>query len=249
MARSGGRERVRPRQHAGALRRVPGGRQGVHLREAAGGRGGETRACRNRTRVPRRAPPVTEVLVPVNASTRCAILLHAPNAVQVGEAPISRGGGIGVRYVGTGCIVVNRNVTTRNACADLGFVLPPVDPVRAPALDPLLAARLAAITPDRVLWDIDGDGRTDVSCPGTAPGPADDAQPRPWRPRAVLVARDSDESGVFGARSRASTTLAAAPTARAASARPSRSCAAPRSTPPQSEVGPASPRAPSDASA
>jgi hypothetical protein len=158
----------------------------------------ETARCRSVAGVPATAPAPKSVKAPVDVTTRCAILLRAPDAVQVAEAPVSRGGGTAVRYVGTGCIVVNPVVTTSGICADLGFVVTPIDPTTATGLEPDLQAQLEPVTPVRVLWDVNGDGRTDATCPGSAPVLRTMLDRGNWRPRAVIVVADSATTGIFG---------------------------------------------------
>jgi hypothetical protein len=127
-------------------------------------------------------------------STRCALLVLNPQAISVGP--------YGVQYTGpvkyrNGSSTVTRECLPPN-CPDLGFKVQPVDPTNArTVLDADLLARIAPVIPERVLWDIDGDNRTDVECPGTAPVMRSMLDKGSWNPRAVIVAKDSAATGIY----------------------------------------------------
>jgi hypothetical protein len=142
----------------------------------------ETSACRGRSGIATTAPSPGSLKFPVSDKTRCAILLHDATRVAVG--------GFGVQY-NTGTCLLGK-------CPSLGFELAPIDPSRPPALDLELAARLAPVTPLRVLWDLNGDGHTDAECPGSAPVLRTMLLPGEWSVRAVIVSADSEPTGLYG---------------------------------------------------
>ena len=131
-------------------------------------------------------PPMTKEL-------RCRILTHMPeNRIRITHQGVFyRGGGAGIpsSYCAVNSFLIK--------CRDLNIQIAPVDPKKPPGADSEAIARLAPVTPERILWDLNRDGRTDASCPGTAPVLRTIYQGSGWKPRAVIVNIDSAETGRF----------------------------------------------------
>ena len=76
-------------------------------------------------------------------------------------------------------------------CAPQPVPMPPVSTaLQPPGIDP-------GIVPERVLWDVNNDGRLDASCPGTAPVLRSIYRPGVYTVRAVLILPGSVESGLY----------------------------------------------------
>ena len=124
-------------------------------------------------------------------AARCAALVqpgHRVNTYAEGVEYIDKCRGVRSAFIG-GPVITE--------CLDLGFALPPVDPGKPPPLDLADQARLAAVTPVQTLWDVDDDGLTDVTCPGSAPVMRTMLNRGNWNPRAIIVYPDSATTGVF----------------------------------------------------
>jgi hypothetical protein len=166
----------------------------------------ETERCRAAESTPKRAPIPDAVdfpdpLLPLAApnrlgSDRCGLLVHAPELIAIGP--------FGVHYIGPAKYVNSR--TKKNEvrpcgefgkCPDLGFRVPPVDPTKTSLLDADLLQAIEPVVPERVLWDVDNDGRTDVECPGSSPVLRTMLDKGKWEPRAVIVSKTSAATGVY----------------------------------------------------
>jgi hypothetical protein len=148
----------------------------------------ETERCKG-TRLPPAGPRLVDFrAIDAPSDLRCWILVKDPRNVVISPT--------GVRWAGSYCF--NNGPVGDFDCADLGFRLTPVDPSRPPAISAALQARLDAVTPETVLWDLDNDGDTDATCPGATPILRTIFSQGSWTPRAVIVAKDSAETGVFG---------------------------------------------------
>ena len=146
----------------------------------------ETKACAGRSDIPNVAPVLSTSDFPVSDVVRCEVLLHELEHVET-----TTFGVLYHRATYFGCGLAGN-------CGNLGFALASVDPATAPSIDPVLAERLRGMTPERVLWDIDGDHRTDAWCPGTAPVLRTILNPGHWAPHAVIVAPDSVTTDIYG---------------------------------------------------
>ncbi len=165
----------------------------------------ETDRCRGQSGVPADVPvpnasDFPDPLLPGSGSgrlgvIRCAFLLHNRGAVDIGPYGVQYRGAVKYRIGNTAAI---RECATPGNCPDLGFKVQPVDPTNVRTLlDQELLTRLAPVIPERVLWDVDGDDRTDVECPGEAPVMRTLLAKGSWKPRAVIVTRDSAATGVY----------------------------------------------------
>jgi hypothetical protein len=116
-----------------------------------------------------------------NEQVRCLILVYEPQRVQ----SLVDGG---VRYVNGNCSPVQQGFIQLNPCPSLDIQVAPIDPLRPPAQDAELLAKLAPVSPKVILWDLDGNGTTDAACPGSAPVLRTIVQwNRNWHPRAVIL--------------------------------------------------------------
>ncbi len=84
-----------------------------------------------------------------------------------------------------------------DTCPDLGLALQPSMPTEAPALTAELTTRIENSTPLRLLWDIDGNGTTDISCPGSAPVLRSNLVRGYYDVNVVIVERSSETTGLF----------------------------------------------------
>src|SRR5205823_366629 len=104
-------------------------------------------------------------------------------------------GSYGVQFTGFDDKPCKRGSGT---CPSLRFFIPPVDPAKPGTLTQAQLDSLQAATPEKILWDLDRDGKTDVTCPATAPVMRTMLSKGVYFARAVIVAKDSATSGVFG---------------------------------------------------
>ena len=127
---------------------------------------------------------------PLSIEVRCAILVKDPTGYNISYN--------GVQWTrGQFCTVGAEQGS--GACPDMGFVIPPIDPSsRAATLDPALEARLKATEPEKVLWDLDGNGRTDLVCPGSAPVARTLYKPGRTKVNAIITFADSATTGRYG---------------------------------------------------
>ena len=123
---------------------------------------------------------------PLSAEVRCAILLKDPTGYEVSYT--------GVKWK-RGQFCQPNTTDTGTGCNDMGFVVPPIDPTSTATVDPALQARLDAATPTRVVWDIDGDQKTDIVCPGTAPVVRGLFDPGKYQARAIIIYADTATTG------------------------------------------------------
>jgi hypothetical protein len=70
-------------------------------------------------------------------------------------------------------------------------------PIPLRGADPTGQTATQDVVPQRVLWDLDGNGSTDLSCPGTAPIARTIYRAAWYKVRAVVVLPDSEETGYF----------------------------------------------------
>jgi hypothetical protein len=132
------------------------------------------------------------VLTIPDEQTRCRILVYEKDRVQ----PVFDGG---VRFRNDHCTAVPDAVSPDfPLCPSLDIQVAPIDPLRPPAQDAELLARIADKTPSKILWDLDGNGTTDAVCPGDAPVLRTILGfDRNWHPRAVILDQ-SDQPAHFG---------------------------------------------------
>jgi hypothetical protein len=162
----------------------------------------QTTACQSMKDVPATVPALKASDFPVKAAMRCAILLHDPTGVDVGQ--------YGVQYThvaGAKAARVRAHAAQQaakpcapgsGACPDLGFRVDPIDPSNAGTLDPDLQAQLDPVTPVTVLWDFNNDGRTDAECPPGAPVVRTMLDKGKWPVSATIVAKNSAATGIYG---------------------------------------------------
>ena len=157
----------------------------------------ETDKCRDRKDIPAKAPVFTGKDFPLSEAQRCAVLVRDPNAVDIG--------GYGVQYrlfaAGKSARAAQEAICSRPGqgnCPDMGFAIDPVDPNKPGTLTDAELNTLEAATPERILWDLDKDGRTDVDCPATAPVMRTLPDKGTYDVRAVIVTKDSAVTNVFG---------------------------------------------------
>ena len=62
----------------------------------------------------------------------------------------------------------------------------------------MVAAQLKPLTPERVLWDLNSDGRTDIGCPGNGPVLRAVLAPGVYRVSGIIVYADSATTGRYG---------------------------------------------------
>ncbi|HEV3229356.1 MAG TPA: LamG-like jellyroll fold domain-containing protein, partial [Solirubrobacteraceae bacterium] len=142
-------------------------------------------------------PPDNQVNTtrPIRGVDRCRVLLHAPNSVWY----LPTGG---VRYNVGGCRKIDEQMDLGTAsasdftCPSLGIEVPSIDPSQPPQL-PADVKALESVTPKEILWDLNGDGRVDAICPGTAPVLRTIYNPGTWNPRAVIITDASAQTGRF----------------------------------------------------
>ncbi len=144
----------------------------------------ERNACKLRTDLPA-VPDLWKIHLPVDAAMRCAILVRKRPQVKIDAE--------GVRYAPP-C----ENSAYRCRPRPLGFEIPSIDPKQTGPLSLELQARVAPMTPEKVLWDVDNDGDTDATCPATAPVLRTILRPGVWEPHAVIVTHRSAATGIFG---------------------------------------------------
>jgi FG-GAP-like repeat len=156
----------------------------------------ETEKCRGRRDLPAKAPVLTRKDFPLTEAPRCAVLVRAPNLVDVG--------GFGVQYL---AYAAGKGRAAQEApcqrpgtgtCPDMGFAIDPVDPEKPGTLTEAELNILEGATPERVLWDLDKDGITDVDCPASAPVMRTLPEKGEYDVRAVIVTKDSAVTNVFG---------------------------------------------------
>lgn len=82
-------------------------------------------------------------------------------------------------------------------CPDLGYFFPPVDPNNPGTLSFDQQARLDPVTPVRVLWDYNWDGKLDADCSADSPVVRTMLDKKQWIVRAVIVTRASAATGVY----------------------------------------------------
>ena len=125
------------------------------------------------------------------------MLVRDPGAVDIGS--------FGVQYLlfkaGKGARSAQDAPCSRvggGDCPDMGFAIDPVDPAKPGSLTEAELATLEGATPERILWDLDRDGRTDVDCPATAPVMRTMLGSGKWDVHAVIVTKDSSVTNIFG---------------------------------------------------
>lgn len=149
-----------------------------------------TEECRKRDDIPNAPFPLSKKGYLMTTKVRCQMLLHSPEQINTTE--------FGARFRTGKCTVVPTFATAAiPACRNLNFKVKPIDPKNSPKADAELAKRLDPVTPDRILWDLNRDGRTDASCPGTAPVLRTILNKGKWNPTAVIVDKSSAETGKF----------------------------------------------------
>ncbi len=72
-----------------------------------------------------------------------------------------------------------------------------MDPEHSSLLTAARQQTLASVTPDRVLWDVNRDGRTDLSCPGSSPVIRGPLLKGNYEPTATIVFANSVDTGRF----------------------------------------------------
>jgi hypothetical protein len=126
---------------------------------------------------------------PLSVEVRCSILLKDPTGFAVTYN--------GVQWTrGQFCTVGAEQGS--GACPDMGFVIPPLDPTSSTTMNPALEAELKANEPEKVLWDFNNDGKTDLICPGSAPVARALFKPGQSRVSAVITFADSGTTGRYG---------------------------------------------------
>jgi hypothetical protein len=157
----------------------------------------ETDSCRDRKDLPAKAPAYTKKDFPLTPVKRCVVLVRDPGAVDVGS--------FGVQYLlfkaGKGARAAQEapcSSAGRGDCPDMGFAIDPIDPSKPGSLSDAELATLEGATPERILWDLNRDGRTDVECPATAPVMRTMLGSGRWDVHAVIVTKDSSVTNVFG---------------------------------------------------
>ncbi len=126
-----------------------------------------------------------------NEEVRCLILLYQPQLVQ----PFLDGG---VRYLNGRCAPAAPPGSPVPMCPSLGIQVAPINPLKPPAQDSDLIAKLAPLSPKEILWDLDGNGTTDAVCPGSAPVLRTIyGWNQTWHPRAVILDQN-DQAAHFG---------------------------------------------------
>jgi hypothetical protein len=168
----------------------------------------ETKACASDPRVARvQIDPDRVFFAAGDTLTRCRALVQHPERLIVGETGVYWRSNIVRRGVPIPCaapgedelfVYPDGSRIERRSCSSLNFALPPVDPVHPPAADLELQAKLRPANPVRVLYDFDGNGTTDVSCPGTAPVARTLLDPGVYNVHAVIVTQDSPQTGIVG---------------------------------------------------
>ncbi|HEY4094602.1 MAG TPA: hypothetical protein VGM33_03785, partial [Baekduia sp.] len=160
----------------------------------------QTTACQTMKNVPATAPKLTVRDFPLTPAVRCAILLHDAGGVDVGAYGVQythvvAPGGGQARAAQSAAVPCGPG---SGACPDLGFHVDPVDPSNAGVLDPDLQAQLDPVTPVTVLWDFNGDHRTDAECAPGAPVVRTMLDRGKWTARATIVAKNSVATGIYG---------------------------------------------------
>lgn len=157
----------------------------------------ETDKCRDRKDLPAKAPVYTTKDFPLTEAKRCAVLVRDPNAVDIG--------GYGVQYrlfaAGKSARAAQEAQCSRpfqGNCPDMGFAIDPVDPEKPGTLTDAEMSTLEGATPQRILWDFDDDGVTDVDCPASAPVARTLPDKGTYDVHAVIVTKDSAATNVFG---------------------------------------------------
>lgn len=147
-------------------------------------------------------------LAPPTEKSRCQILVQAFDRVVITARTVQyRTPGDARR---PGCFVdgedelievPGRGRVPREPCHSLAIDIPPVSSSDPPVQDADFAEIVAPKTPKEVLWDVDGDSRTDAICPGTAPVLRSLLNKGAFNARAIIVAQDSELTGVFSSAS------------------------------------------------
>jgi hypothetical protein len=145
----------------------------------------EIAACKTLGGIPGAPTVVKPPKFPLTREVRCSILLKDPTGYVISAQ--------GVKW--TRGLCQPRAGQLRDQCNDMGFTLPPLDPAKAASFDPDLEAQLAPNTPLRVVWDIDGDGKTDITCPGTAPVVRGLVDQGTYTARGIIVYADTATTG------------------------------------------------------
>ncbi len=83
------------------------------------------------------------------------------------------------------------------SCRPILLTVPSVDEKSAPSLSAAEEAALAPDTPVVILWDVDGDNRTDIACPGSSPAIRAHLNAGVYEPQAILVMTDSATTGRY----------------------------------------------------
>jgi hypothetical protein len=155
----------------------------------------QTTACQTMKNVPATVPALKLSDFPVKPAMRCAILLHDPSGIDIGQ--------YGVQYTHVGAARAAQQEARpcapgSGACPDLGFRVEPIDPSNAGTLDPDLQAQLDPVTPVTVLWDFNNDGKTDAECPPGAPVVRTLFDKGEYAVSATIVAKNSAATGIYG---------------------------------------------------
>lgn len=92
-----------------------------------------------------------------------------------------------------------RDINGFPLCPKLKIDIPRFDPARSREIDQGIADAVAASAPVKILWDLDGDGRSEATCGPEAPIlrtiPEEGKYPKL---RAILVNADSESTGIYG---------------------------------------------------
>ncbi|MFL5780722.1 MAG: hypothetical protein ACJ760_05365 [Thermoleophilaceae bacterium] len=129
---------------------------------------------------------------PLKLRTLCTILVRSPESdIDIGR--------YGVQYLGPirGRDRQPHRCEPRGFCADLGFKVNAVTPGQQGTLPTEIRMQLAPVSPERVLWDFDGDQRIDAECPAGSPVVRTMLDSGHWNVHAVIVDRDSAQTGVY----------------------------------------------------
>ena len=141
--------------------------------------------------IPDAAPPVKQRGDFISYKQRCWILLRDFQNTQATPS------GVQWHPPGSNCVIGAAGANAAQACVDLGMALQPAIETNAPALTAQLRDQIAARTPLRLLWDIDGDNQTDISCPGSAPVLRSNLVRGYYNVSVVIVDASSEATGQF----------------------------------------------------
>lgn len=117
---------------------------------------------------------------------RCRVLLGDPT--EIAAEPDG-----GVRWLDGHCqpFPSEAAATGRELCPSLDIQVTPIDPQKPPALTSDELATVGPATPAEILYDLNGDGKTDAICPGSAPVLStifnDNSK---WHPRVTIIDQD-----------------------------------------------------------